>query len=408
MQKKLIALAVAAALTSPALALADSPNVTVYGKLIADVESVNTNQNLITNAPAGSYSVSRVVSNASRLGVKGEEDLGDGMKGFYQIESQVNLTGTDTAAGIFNGVRNSGAGIKSDAFGAVSIGNWDTPFKLTHNKIELFDNTTFASATNLIGRTTAVAGVAGVNPQIGTIGTAQATTAQGAPSNAAGANFVTRQTGVVQYYSPNFSGFDVKVAFAPSADAYPVAGVKQNKALFSVSGTFETEAIYAALGYESHNDAMTPTATRGTGADTAMRLVGSYKIADGFWVGATVERITVTSAATDAVTAAGSTTAVQQNSRTGYELATSYKMGANNFGLSYVKLGNMGSVATSGANQVSVRYGYDLSKRTQAFAMYSALSNDTNAQYNLSAGQSISSTAGAKFSGFGAGLQHSF
>lgn len=387
MQKKLIALAVAAALAAPALALAD---VTVYGKLIADLESVQSDKATGINVPVAagsSYTVNRVVSNASRLGVKGDEDLGDGMKAFFQIESNVNLTGTDATAGMFNGIRNSGAGIKSDAFGAVSIGNWDTPYKLTHNKIELFDNTTFASATNLIGRTGAVAAVANVNPAV------------------TASNFVTRQTGVVQYYSPNFSGFDVKVAFAPAADTLAIANngaTKQNKSTLSMSGTYDANDIYAALGFESHADQLTPTATRGTGADTATRLVASYKIADGFWVGTTLESISVTSATTVG------TTATQKNSRTGIELATSYKLDKNNFGLSYVKLGNMGSAASSGANQISLRYGYDLSKRTQAFAMYSALSNDANGQYALSAGQTIASAAGAKLSGFGAGLQHSF
>jgi predicted porin len=389
MQKKLIALAVAAALTAPALALADSANVTVYGKLIADIESVQSDKATGANvavAAGSSYTANRVVSNASRLGVKGEEDLGDGLKAFFQIESNVNLTGTDVAAGIFNGIRNSGAGLKSDSMGAVSVGNWDTPYKLTHNKIELFDNTTFASATNLIGRSAATA----------------ANASQGATL---ASNFVTRQAGVVQYYSPKFSGFDVKVAFAPASDTFAVANnaaTKQNKAVVSMSGTFETDDIYVALGYESHNDAFAPTATRlSTGADTATRLVGSYKIADGFWVGATVEQVSVTGATAVA-------TGTKTSSRTGFELATSYKMDKNNFGLSYVKLGNMGSAVSSGANQVSVRYGYDLSKRTQAFAMYSALSNDANGNYGLSAGQNIASAAGAKFTGFGAGLQHSF
>ncbi len=389
MQKKLIALAVAAALAAPALALAD---VTVYGKLIADLENVKSDKatgvNVAFTAPAtsGSYSVNRVISNASRLGFKGEEDLGDGMKAFFQVEANVNLTGTDATPGIFNGIRNSGAGIKSDAFGAVSIGNWDTPFKLTHNKIELFDNTTFASATNLIGR-------------------AGKTTATAAQAATTAANFVTRQAGVVQYYSPSFSGFDVKAAFAPAADTLAVANngaTKQNKSVFSVSGTYDANDIYVALGFESHGDAFAPTAARAsTGSDTATRLVGSYKIADGFWVGATVESVKVTAAT---LVATGVTTA----SRTGFELATSYKLDKNNFGLSYVKLGNMGAATKTGANQISLRYGYDLSKRTQAFAMYSALSNDTAGQYGLSAGQNIASAAGAKLSGFGAGLQHSF
>ncbi len=385
MQKKLIALAVAAAFSAPAFA--DNANVTFYGKLIADFESVSSDKSTVPpfTAPAtgASYTVNRVVSNASRFGLKGEEDLGGGLKAIYQIETQVELGG---GAATFTSVRNTGAGIKSDDFGTVMIANWDTPYKLSHNKIELFDNTTFASATNLIGRSGAVAAVAGVN------------------TAATAASFVTRQAGVVQYHSPKFSGFDVKVAYAPAADTYAVANnaaTKQNKSVFSLSGTLETEQLYVSAAYESHNDALTPTATRGTGADTAMRVVGAFTVADGLWVGATVERTSISSA-----NLAG--TGVDKNTRTGFEGAAGYKAGANNFGVSFVKQGDLGSAKDTGATQFSLRYGYDFSKRTQAFVMYSALSNKAAGQYALSAGQGIASAAGAKYSGFGAGLQHSF
>jgi predicted porin len=393
MQKKLIALAIASAISAPAFA--DNANVTFYGKLIADVESVKSDKSTIPpfTAPAtgASYTTNRVVSDASRFGIKGEDDLGNGLKAIFQIETQVELGG---GSATFTSVRNTGAGLKDEAMGTVMIANWDTPYKLTHNKIELFDNTTFASATNLIGRSAAVGAVATVN------------------AAASSDSFVTRKSGVVQYYSPKFSGFDVKVAYAPASDTYVYtapatngsganAATKQNQALLSFSGTFETEQLYVAVGYESHNDALTPTATRGTGANSATRVVGSYKIMDNLWVGGTVEKLAISSA-----NLAG--TGVDKNSRTGVELAIGYKDGANNIGLSYAKQGDLGSAKDTGATQLSLRYGFDLSKRTQVFAMYSTLSNKTAGQYALSAGQTIASAAGAKYSGFGAGLQHTF
>lgn len=384
MQKKLIALAIASAISAPAFA--DNANVTFYGKLIADVESVKSDKSTLApfTAPAtgASYTANRVVSDASRFGLKGEDDLGDGLKAIFQIETQVELIGNGTT---FSSVRNTGAGLSGN-LGTVMIANWDTPYKLTHNKVELFDNTTFASATNLIGRSGAVAAVGGVN------------------TAATSDSFVTRKAGVVQYYSPKMSGFDVKVAFAPASDTYigGVAATKQNQALLSLSGTFEMEQLYVAAGYESHSDFLTPTATRGTGANTAARIVGAYTIMNGLMVGATVERLSISQ------TSLASATGVDKKTRTGYELMGSYKMGTHNFGLSYAKQGDLGSAVSTGAKQISLRYGYDFSKRTQAFVMYSALSNDTAGQYALSAGQGIASAAGAKYSGFGAGLQHTF
>ncbi len=385
MQKKLIALAVASALSAPAFA--DNANVTFYGKLIGDVESVKSDKANLQTAPAlvGSYTANRVVSNASRFGLKGDDDLGDGLKAIFQIETQVELVGNQST---FTSVRNTGAGLKSDAWGTVMVANWDTPYKLTHNKIELFDNTTFATATNLIGRSAAVGAVTNVN------------------TLAASDSFVTRKAGVVQYYSPKFGGFDVKFAYAPATDSYPVAGntgVKQNQNLISVSGTFETEDLYVAAGYESHNDQLAPTATRGAGSNTAARIVGAYTIVPGLMVGATVERLSISQV--NLTNAAG----VDKNSRTGYELVASYKTGAHNFGLSFAKQGDLGSAANTGAKQVSARYGFDFSKRTQGFLMVSQLSNNSAGQYGISSAPSaISSAAGAKYSGFGAGLQYVF
>jgi predicted porin len=386
MQKKLIALAVASALSAPAFA--DNANVTFYGKLIADVESVKSDKSTLApfTAPAtgASYTANRVVSDASRFGLKGDDDLGEGLKAIFQIETQVELVGNNST---FTSVRNTGVGLKSDAWGSVMVANWDTPFKLSHNKVELFDNTTFASATNLIGRSATVNNaVTGVN------------------TTAASDSFVTRKAGVVQYYSPKMGGFDVKVAFAPASDTYAIANnaaTKQNQSLFSLSGTFETEALYVAAAYESHGDALTPTATRGTGSNTAARVVGAYTIG-GLMLGATVERLSISQQSV------ASATSVEKNSRTGYELMASYKTGPHNFGVSYAKQGKLGPALNTGAKQVSARYGFDFSKRTQGFLIYSQLSNETAGLYALSAGQTITSAAGAKYSGFGAGLQYVF
>ena len=81
MQKKLIVLAIAAAISSPAFA--DNANVNLYGKAFLDFEQVH-------NDMAAKSSAMRVQTNASRFGVKGSEDLGDGLTGIYQFEVQVD------------------------------------------------------------------------------------------------------------------------------------------------------------------------------------------------------------------------------------------------------------------------------------------------------------------------------
>lgn len=356
MQKKIIALAIASALTAPA-AFADTSNVTVYGLLNADFEQVKS-----SNVGAGvSNSLNRVSTNATRLGLKGTEDLGEGLKAIWQMEIQADLNGNG-ANGFGNGTRNSNVGLQGD-FGTAFLGIWDTPYKVSRNKIELFDNTTFASAINVMGRT-----------------------------GNAGANFNNRLKNSFQYWTPNLSGFQAKLAYG--TDNAKTATV--NQSVVSLNATYENDMFYAAYGYESFKDLTLATnaATAGNKSD-GNRLVGAYKFDQGF-VGLTYEKLSGT---TVGVTA----------SRTAWELAGKYTVGSNNFGLSYVNAGNLGATAASGAKQLSLRYGYNFSKRTELFAMYTDLKNDTAANYNLSGGTIVTgSAAGAKLSGFGAGLVHTF
>jgi predicted porin len=392
MQKKLIALAIASAISAPAFA--DNANVTVYGKVDVNFESVSTNNANGTSANVNPFTVTaasvnpsritRVATNASRFGIKGSEDLGGGLSAIYQYEVQMDANG-NSGNGLGNGTRNSGVGLKGESFGQVIFGIWDTPFKLAHNKVELFDNTHFASSTNLIGRsgaTTAVAAAA--------VGTA------GAQS------FNTRLKNSVQYSSPSFSGFDVKIAYgtdnAPVGANAAATNVALGKTTLSIAATYEQEMFYVALANESAKDA----ANNGTakGNNSATRLVGAYKLGEAGFVGLTVEQMKITDA--------GAANTVESHNRKGYELSGSYKLAEHRFGAAYVNMGDLGTYKDTGATQLSVRYGYNFSKRTEAYAMYSKLSNKKYGQYNFSAGNTITSSAGASMSGFGAGVVHSF
>src|SRR4030065_2031242 len=93
MKKNLLALAVAGAFVAP-VAMADPSNVSVYG-------IANVSYDRVDNGDSGATSGvtnNKISSNASRLGFKGTEDLGGGLKAIWQLESSINFDGTGTSS----------------------------------------------------------------------------------------------------------------------------------------------------------------------------------------------------------------------------------------------------------------------------------------------------------------------
>jgi len=76
------------------------------------------------------------------------------------------------------------------------------------------------------------------------------------------------------------------------------------------------------------------------------------------------------------------------------------------------KAANTANSSDRGAAAYALRYGYNMSKRTQAYALYSKISNDKNGNYDFGAGTGIGNqqavSAGSNISAFGVGLRHSF
>lgn len=79
----------------------------------------------------------QVENQASRLGVKGEQELENALKLIYQYEVGVNPA--DNAKPILS-QRNAFVGVKG-GFGQIIMGNFDTPLKLAQGKVDLFNDT---------------------------------------------------------------------------------------------------------------------------------------------------------------------------------------------------------------------------------------------------------------------------
>lgn len=183
-----------------------------------------TNGYIPRNAPVTGSGGGR----SSRLGVKGNEDLGNGLKAIYQIEFGINVTDTnndlDNNADSIT-MRNTFVGLGGD-WGSFLIGRHDTPLKMSTGKLDLFADTLADNNTTV------------------------------------GFNDI-RADNIVAYISPSFSGFNFSAAVIPAggsnftgglnteADSinqgWSVAGVYSN-------GPFFGSAAYENLGYELFND----------------------------------------------------------------------------------------------------------------------------------------------------------
>lgn len=135
MKKTLIALALA---SLPVAAMAD---VTLYGQLKAGVEAgkdygtapatvyVDGKKQTADKETDAAKQARTQIFNwtpadlGSRFGIKGSHDLGNGLKGIWQVESQVHVGGAGALA-----ARNTFLGLDLDGVGSVKVGHIDTPY----------------------------------------------------------------------------------------------------------------------------------------------------------------------------------------------------------------------------------------------------------------------------------------
>lgn len=134
MKRSLIALGVAAAVSLPVAANA-APK--VYGKLNVTAESYKKEFN---NGTADTEQT-QLVSNASRFGVKGEDELTANLSAVYLIEWQVAADDGIAAGGKTDLTqRNRYIGIKHADLGTLKLGKYDSYLKQAQGEIDLFND----------------------------------------------------------------------------------------------------------------------------------------------------------------------------------------------------------------------------------------------------------------------------
>lgn len=370
MNKKLIAVALSAAFVAPA-AFAD---VTLYGFVAAGVEYASA-----TGATAGSASDTkgtvRVSDHNSRIGFKGQEDLGNGLKALWQVETAVTTDATDTATARTTGwaSRNSFIGLNG-GFGEVRFGRHDDAYYvgLLNAGLDLMINTT---AENSLGANTVFGRAA------------------------------ARRNNTALYMTPNFGGFSAVATYSADEVRSPVPGTtsRANRSVYAVSGTYAANGLTAVLGYSHAGDSTGPTfgtAATVEGSNAWTAALG-YKFAD-TTVGAGYEHISY-----------GANLTTNSYSQNAWTIAASQQIGALGLKLSYASLGggrNDDLLYTSSdykANQWVLGATYDLSKRTQVQAYATRITNKAGQKANFVINP-LTVSDGADPQAYGVALKHSF
>lgn len=355
MQKKIIVLAIAAALSAPAVVLADAANVTPYGVADVSFDRITTGTSTL-----GASGTSKMVvsSNASFFGLKGSEDMDGGLTAIWQIESQINI---DNAGGTF-GTRNTFAGLKG-SFGTVLLGRNDSPYKSATRKLDVFANG-LADNRSLMGAAGTVAG-----------------------------SFDSRNPDAISYTSPTFGAFTAAIQRANTAEGNATSTATKGDTL-SMAVMFNAGPVYAALATESHN---TKPNIGASTSDKAMKLGVGYT-RDALNVGLVYEK------------ESGDVTANKHNA---IYVGAKFAVAGGAVKAAITRKGQLNSVANTGARQISFGYDHTLSKRTTAYVAYTKMSNEDGATNALSTGGTSSATgtvngAGSDPSAISFGLKHSF
>ena len=355
MKKSLIALAVLAA---SGAAMAQS-SVTLFG-------IVDTGVGYVKNS-GGDKKVGMTTSGnaTSRLGFRGVEDLGGGLKAGFWLEGQID--GDDGNAAGFDFKRRSTLSLMG-GFGEVRMGREQTPSYSKTSSYDLFGQTGIGQFMGWTGNWYGIDGDSG---------------------NA------VRSSNMISYYTPNFSGFTAGLGYGFDEKADTTNSKKGRYVGGYVA--YDNGPLSVALSYdESSALTLGSGATAVNGADrNRLTLGGSYDL--------NVVKLNAILQQTKDDVPGGSERKVNA-----YMLGASAPVGAGEVKLQYALYDQ--KAIDSKAHQISLGYVHNLSKRTAVYGTVAYMDNKDASKLNLSAKGlgTIDARAGDSQTGVQVGIRHSF
>jgi predicted porin len=236
MNKKLLAVAIGAALSAPMFAQAD---VKIGGQAHVSADYVDT----ITSAANDQAKVWNIASNVSNIFFKAEEDLGGGLKGVFFLQEYFRLddNGGTTTAGSTNRMHDAPAyaGLASDSMGTVLLGNQDGPSKLAGRAVDLFGNAIGDSRNTGLDNTRFQNAISYTSPKFGpvTVVYAHSTNVDNGIVNPVSGG-AAQTYGDAVLVKVGVAGLDANVAYHQAVNRTSTAAIDDNKVM-TVSASYK-------------------------------------------------------------------------------------------------------------------------------------------------------------------------
>jgi len=310
MNKKIIAAAIAASTALPMTVSADN-QVTVYGKVHLSIDYSDEFNGTNSDNELG------VHNRNSRLGFKGHESLGNGIRAIWQAETNYDFAGGSAngagGKGGFGSARNTFIGLSSRNFGTLLIGRHDTPYKRSAAKLDMFVDTSADYNIN--------------------VGFEDA-----------------RVSNTITYVSPKLSGISFMGAVYTPNDTKT-----KDVNAYSAAIMYKGGPIYATFAYENGED-LSLAAGQPNLDEQKFKLAFGFKMS-GLKVNAILEDIKNQNG-----------TPADGNR---YQVQAGYSFGSNTIkGMLGYEDDELSANGKTGRRRGAIGYDYNMSKRTRLYAIY--------------------------------------
>lgn len=372
MEKSILALVVATALTAPLVAQADT---ILYGSARVSVDYVDEENSDAIDDLLNNDGNWDVTNNSSRLGVLGSEDLGGGLSAIYQYEFGVDMT----EGGNFESNRPKFAGLKG-GFGQVSLGTQETPYYHVAGIVDVFNTDKSLGATAFLG------------------GSFNGFKFKSTGDRDFSDGSLFRLENSIYYTTPDFNGFSAEAMLVANGTANDGQGYSDNIDLWNIAAKYSNGPFFAGISYiqlTGDNNVFLGTLDDGTrfniDLDLNQWIVGLGYTGGPFSVGVIYEQGTLNKYGLLGTARFNGIPAFDNDDAKNWYLTGEYRFGNNTLRAAYGQLDTGISRDITGfryddkIDNYLLGYQYDFSKRTRVWIEYigrsadSGLDNDFNA-----------------------------